>query len=478
MMRNLQGVSPQRWIVPGIIVALMAGLTAWISWSYGQGKADSANPFITAAIALAVVYLLIKRPYWGLGLIIATLPVIDTLPKLPLVTSLFPVIGAATLFAFMLERNRKGLTVLPRRLYWSYGFGFAFVLWMFLSNPLAALSSGRGIALMTYFQLLVLLWMAGELLEDTTKNRHIMWLYVGACLISAWVAIQGFSIGETFDTGGTAGLGGISSSARQFAVGIVILVFLRSSLKSSTGRLLIFITWVAQLILLDGVAVTGSRTGILIVVIGIVLMLLSPTFKIKPSKIIIPAIVGFAIYTAVPSSYWDSLWNSIFPAIEEGSDTVGQRYELWATAMRMVQDKPITGVGINQFIPNVRAYSDPLSSTVKITGAHSIYFTVIAETGVVGFALYIGMLASALFYAARAAWSLKNEEESLMAHTWFTVLVIILIGGITKQDQYDKLLWLAIGACTAMEALRAKTIKAEKQVAAPHQWLIESPVRR
>jgi O-antigen ligase len=306
-----------------------------------------------------------------------------------------------------------------------------------------------------------------------------MWLYIASCLISAWVAIQNSALGETFDTEGKSGLGGISSSARQFAVGIIILIFLRNGLKSNTGRLLILFTWIAQLILLDGVAVSGSRTGILIVVIGLVVILLSPTFKIKPQRIIIPAVIGFTIYSVIPATYWDSMWNSIFPAIEEGSDTVGTRYELWATAMRMVQDKPITGVGINQFIPNVRAYSDPLSSTVHVIGAHSIYFSVIAETGVIGFALYIGMLASSLFYAARAAWTLRNEEEALMAHTWFTVLVVILVGGITKQDQYDKLLWLSIGACTAMEVMRAKAAsKIEKKTTPPHQWLIESPARR
>src|SRR5690606_38643968 len=131
--------------------------------------------------------------------------------------------------------------------------------------------------------------------------------------------------------------------------------------------------------------------------------------------------------------------------------------------MRMVQDKPITGVGINQFINNVRAYSDPLSSKVVIAGAHSIYFSVIAETGVIGFALFMGMLICAIYYALRAAWSLKNQDEALLAYTWFTVLVIILVGGITKQDQYDKLLWFTLGACTAMETVRLREVAAEER---------------
>lgn len=447
--------SPQRWLIPVILIIAMIVLTIVVGWNFGQGNAESANPLLIAATAVALVVLIFRHPHWGLGLIIATLPIVDTLPKLPLVTSLFPVIGLATLAAFIYQRNRAGLSVFPQRFQFSYAFGTTFVLWLFVSNPEAALRAGRGVALLTYFQLLVLLWISGELMDDISRNRSIMWLYVAACLLSAYFAIQDTALGDTFSTEGKSGLGGISSSARQFAVALIILFFLRGGLKRYIQRGLIVLTWAAQLLLLYGIATTGSRTGILIVAIGIFVILLSPTSKIRPQRIIMPGIVIFTIYFAVPSSYWDSMWNSIFPAIEEGTDTVGTRYELWATAMRMVEDKPITGVGINQFIPNVLKYSDPLSSTVLVTGAHSIYFSVAAETGIIGFALYMGMLVSSLFYALRAAFALReNEQASFLAFTWFTCLVIILVGGITKQDQYDKLLWFILGACAAMEQLR------------------------
>src|SRR5690606_22184495 len=131
-----------------------------------------------------------------------------------------------------------------------------------------------------------------------------------------------------------------------------------------------------------------------------------PTSRIKPQRVILPAIVAATIYISVPDTFWDSMWESIFPTIQEGDDTLATRYELWDTAMRMVQDKPFTGVGINQFQRNVRAYSDPLSSTVVVTGAHSIYFSVLAETGVVGFVLYMGMVISSMIYAVRAAFTM------------------------------------------------------------------------
>ncbi|MBZ0294180.1 MAG: O-antigen ligase family protein [Anaerolineae bacterium] len=462
-MRAIRASSPQQWLVPLLIIVLTFGLTALVGWRYGAGVGDSANPLILVGLAILLVYIIFRHPYWGLGLVIALLPITDSLPKLPFVSSLSPVIGAATLAAFLFERRRLGLSFFPKRFHLTYAFALLFVLWILVSNPEAALRSGRGVALLTYFQLLILLWMGGELLVHLPVNRSVMWLYVAACLISAWVAIQNSSLGATFSTEGKSGLGGISSAARQFAAAIVILFFLRSILKRGSQRFLIALTWIAQIVLLEGIALTGSRTGILILAIGFVVILLSPTSKIRPQRVIVPAVIAFTIYVVVPSTYWDSMWNSIFPTLEEGSDTVGIRYELWNTAMRMVEDKPITGVGINQFANNVLKYSDPLSSTVVVVGAHSIYFSVIAETGVIGFIFFMGMLVCAIYYALRAAWQLKNQDEAFLSYTWFAVLVLILIGGITKHDQYDKLLWLTLGACTAMENIRLRETASQIQ---------------
>ncbi|MBZ0292919.1 MAG: O-antigen ligase family protein, partial [Anaerolineae bacterium] len=356
-----------------------------------------------------------------------------------------------TILAYLYERRRLDRSIFPDIWHATYLFGLGFVIWVFISNPDASLRQGRGVALLTFFQLAALVLLASELMsDDPGKHRVLMWVYVIACLISANDAIQQSALTETFDTsGGSGGLSGISTNARQFTIAFMFLFYLRGQLKGRR-RILGLLMWVAQIYLLQGVAVTGSRTGIVIVVIGIILMLLSPTSRIKPQRVILPAIVAATIYVAVPDTFWDSMWNSIFPTIEEGGDTLATRYELWDTAIRMVQDKPFTGVGINQFQRNVLAYSDPLSSTVVVTGAHSIYFSVLAETGVVGFVLYMGMVGSSLIYAVRAAFRMQNEDLKNLAYLWFVALVLLLIGGITKQDQHDKLLWLVFGMCTGM----------------------------
>jgi hypothetical protein len=79
--------------------------------------------------------------------------------------------------------------------------------------------------------------------------------------------------------------------------------------------------------------------------------------------------------------------------------------------------------------------------------------------------LYIGLVVSSLLYALKAALQLPDKADVNLAYTWFAVLVLLLIGGITKQDQYDKLLWFAFGACTSMAHFYGAAL-GEKQASA------------
>lgn len=456
-----------RRILPILIILVTLGLSVFAAIQITNLGPEGLNPIIMGVLVIALLYFIFQRPYMGLVIILALMPVDALLPDLPYVTSLFPVIGGITVLAYIYDRRHQGMPIFPSIWHASYLFAVGFVIWVFISNPDASLRQGRGVALLTFFQLAALVVLASELMSDNMgKHRVLMWVYVAACLISANDAIQQSALGETFDvSGGAGGLSGINTNARQFTIAFLFLFYLRGRLKGSR-RILILLTWAAQIILLQGVAVTGSRTGIVIVVIGIILMLLSPTSRIKPQRVILPAIVAATIYITVPDTFWESMWDSIFPTIQEGDDTLATRYELWDTAMRMVQDKPFTGVGINQFQRNVRAYSDPLSSTVVITGAHSIYFSVLAETGMIGFVLYMGTVVSSLIYAVRAAFRMQSEDLKNLAYLWFVVLVLLLIGGITKQDQHDKLLWMVMGLCTGMNYVlhreRRALVAAEK----------------
>jgi len=44
----------------------------------------------------------------------------------------------------------------------------------------------------------------------------------------------------------------------------------------------------------------------------------------------------------------------------------------------------------------------------------------------------------------------NNGLQSRIASTWFLVLLVMVLGGLTKHDQYEKFLWVCIGASAGL----------------------------
>lgn len=102
-------------------------------------------------------------------------------------------------------------------------------------------------------------------------------------------------------------------------------------------------------------------------------------------------LVAFAFigYLSVPASYFDRL--NTFENIEE-DDSAMSRIFFWDLSWKQALDNPIFGIGLdNHQDYNAEVTPDLLGSKPNHV-AHSVYFQVLAETGFVGFFMYIGML--------------------------------------------------------------------------------------
>jgi O-antigen ligase len=83
-----------------------------------------------------------------------------------------------------------------------------------------------------------------------------------------------------------------------------------------------------------------------------------------------------------------------------------------------------------------------------------MYIAVLSETGLVGLLLYISILGISLLNYWRASRQ-TNTVNAHLAYTWLVVLVVLLLGGITKHDHYDKLLWLVLGLSVTLDQYHA-----------------------
>jgi O-antigen ligase len=199
-----------------------------------------------------------------------------------------------------------------------------------------------------------------------------------------------------------------------------------------------------MVIIIIGIVKTVSRTGLLLLcgTIGMILLL-----RIEGRNQIrsIFLLIAFLTIVWIFSESLIEIFRSIFPAIRQGTDTIGLRYKLWEAGIRMFKDSMVRGVGIGQYTEKLIFYARDLLPYYRLRlGAHNMYIQALAETGLVGIIIFLSFLGTAMVKFWRGFQSQKPEISSLVK-TWLVVFVVLLLGGVTKHDHYDKLLWMTAG---------------------------------
>ena len=233
---------------------------------------------------------------------------------------------------------------------------------MFITNPQAAWFGHDRNWIFTYVQLLILTFLAEELLDDPKKYKTFFWVFSIVSVISATVAIQQGSIGEDIDTSvRTAGLSeGANSAGRYFVVAMIFFVYLRTIEKKPILRTL---SGIGIVITFLGVFFTVSRTAIVLLFTAIgLIILLNPQKKVNFSLIIV-FMLAILTLTMLSDSVFRII-SSIIPSITQGTDTIGLRYKLWDAGFRMWLDHPITGVGLAGFRMNCLSTQAEFHSTI------------------------------------------------------------------------------------------------------------------
>jgi O-antigen ligase len=398
----------------------------------------------TTVLGVFVLGLILIKPYIGLVVLVASLLVVDILPELPLVSSIFPVVGVVTLGAHVISQKQHTKALSSNRKI--YALFILFILWVIISNPAASVlpsNDDNRIWLSTFVQLLISVWLCATIMDEPSKHIHLFVIYSMIATFSAAYAIANGGIAESFleseRSGGLAGAA--NSAARYFVVGIVMMYYLRLREKRKSLRFLLLI---AMGTLLLGTLYTVSRTGLLLLIFAMVLLAFQHFQTQNRGQIVFVTVIGLLI-TWVFADNILGVFNSIVPAIRDGSDTVGVRYGLWQAGFRMWWDYPIQGVGIGQFPEKLVYYgSDLLAPKYWHKSAHNMYIQVLSETGLVGFIIFISIFITALNQLWKTTNS-ENDSVASLARIWLIILSIMLLGGLTKHDHYDKLLWITVG---------------------------------
>jgi len=396
---------------------------------------------ILAIIGLVMAGLVISNPFLGIVFIAASLPVTDLLPSIPFLSSILPIIGGITILGYLFQNRKKhgkGLKGARSILI----LGVLLIFWIYITNPQAAWFGSDRNWLLTYLQLVILAFLAEELLDDPKKNRIFIWVFSISAVLSAIVAIQQGYIGEDIDTSiRTGGLSeGANSAGRYFVIGMIFFVHLRTT---ENKPILKFLSSLGIIITFVGVFFTVSRTAMVLLFTAIgLIILLNPRKKLN-FPLIILFIISILSVTLLSDTVFKIL-GSIIPSISQGTDTIGLRYKLWDAGFRMWQDHPLIGVGIGRYPNELPFYGAGISAGYKHLVAHNTYIQLLSETGIVGLGIWMCAIIISLGNLWRAGRT-QDLETRLLSRVWFIVMLILLIGAITMTQSSEKFIWICMG---------------------------------
>jgi O-antigen ligase len=196
-----------------------------------------------------------------------------------------------------------------------------------------------------------------------------------------------------------------------------------------------------------GLAATGSRGGLVALAVAVaVAIVLAGRWRGRATlaALLASGAIVTWLFAFAPAALHDRVLNT---------DTTG-RSTIWTVAARVIEAHPIKGVGADNFRlvsahylnrPGATKRADFIIGVPKV--AHSVYLETLADLGLVGLALFGGLIAISLSCAIRAARLLRQlgrHADEIVARGLVIAIAGMLAAGIFISDVWSKQLWLLL----------------------------------
>lgn len=228
----------------------------------------------------------------------------------------------------------------------------------------------------------------------------------------------------------------------------------------------------SAILLLVGTVQTGSRGGFLglVAVAGFGLLAMSAVRSSKRFTIMTIAVA--LMFTAGSDEYWDRMKTILAPQQDynwSGGAESG-RMEVWKRGLGYMMDRPVLGVGVDQF--NVaegtlapQAARQAMGIGFKWSAAHSSYVQIGAELGVPGLVAFVALLLLAFREGWRIGRVAGTPEDRLLGQAFCGLIVGYAIGGAFLSQAYSTYLYFALGLLIGFS--RVVAMRVETAAAAP-----------
>ena len=327
------------------------------------------------------------------------------------------IVGAVTLFAWLVSREPKRLPWHPVTLLF-----VAFTAWISFTT-LFALFPDHAAA--KWDRVMKILLFNGFLTLGliTTKRRlnALIWVIVVSI---GFYGIRGGIF--TLLTGGNYHVFGPAKSfiADNNSLGLALLMVipLMRYLQLSTEQR--WVKWgLATAMLLSVVAILGTQSRGALVGLGVTLLAL--LIKSRNRLVIGTCLVlTLALGVLFMPEKWQARMETIV-AYEEDASVQG-RFDAWAYAIDTAIERPLTGGGFAAFRGN------RVSTSAGYRAAHSIYFEVLGEQGIIGLALFLLLGAGALLTGRSTIRRTRDRPDLVWARDLAAMTQVCLVAYATS----------------------------------------------
>lgn len=316
-------------------------------------------------------------------------------------------------------------------------------------------------------------------LTDTPARLRLVLVVMGVSL-----GYHGAKFGTGFVLGGgaqfTSGIGGSFSGNNEFGLALSRIVFLILCMAQNLKRF-----WVkagfAIVVPLTVLAIisTYSRGAFLAVASGFAVYMLLQRRKML--TIAAMAVAAFVMLWLAPiqTSYVDRL-HTITTYEDVQEESALSRLHFWKVALVMAEDNPL-GVGLRNFELAYDRYDFSHGAYKTKRSVHSSHFQALAETGYIGFLIWLFLLTYSLWITWRSRRIAKHlvtdpDTQKLLLTTANALLasqVAFIVGGTFQAELLNDLNWFIFGLVAALDRI---TRSVAAQAGTPGGAVVPEPV--
>jgi hypothetical protein len=225
---------------------------------------------------------------------------------------------------------------------------------------------------------------------------------------------------------------------------------------------------VASLSLLAGLYLTGSRSVIAAALGGVVVLAFVSFIRLRaPATRAVIAVAVVAVVVMIGSFRW-MVGHDI--AGEKARASLSVRGELLRVGLRVIETRPVFGVGIDRFFLVAGTVKSPLldAAWASRRNPHNDLLRFAGELGLVGLGLFLWILTSA---GARIWQALRGNADSLLAGLAAGLVAFLITSMVSNPlmlREVSYAFWIALGlAVGRSETIHSSGGAADDSIAAP-----------